>query len=165
MLLATVEYRSHALGHARIVVQEIFDARKVTRPLRFSVLEIVVASVADADIVGADLSSPMNFFFSNRPGTSKADVVAPRLSIVDRYVRMNFKPIELAGATARRHATENRHHKTRHSDILLVITVFAGCDQAHAKIGLFGFIVGRRIGLIEELILGSVERTMQKREV
>src|SRR6266498_12405 len=90
MFLAAIEYRPHALGGAAIVIEKIFDAGEVHRPLHLAVLEIIVARVADARVVGIDLFAPVHLVVLYRAVAAKADVVAPAMGIVGRHIGVDF---------------------------------------------------------------------------
>ena len=103
-----VEDRPHALGSAGIMVEKVFDAGEVHRLLHLTILQVVVARVTKAEILGADLFSPVHFVFAYRPGATKTDIVAPAMSVVRRRVRMDFVAVELVCRSAGITKAENR---------------------------------------------------------
>src|SRR5215813_12281607 len=62
VFFAAVEDCAHAFCGAGVVIEKVFYASEVNRPLHVSVLQVVVACVANAAVVRADLFPPVNFF-------------------------------------------------------------------------------------------------------
>ena len=98
VLFAAVEDRSHALGGAGVVVEKILDARVVHRLLHLPILEIVIAGIADARVIRADLFPPVDLFFPDGAASAKTEVIAPRERVVIRNVHMNLEAVELPRA-------------------------------------------------------------------
>src|SRR5262245_64424954 len=111
MFFAAVEDWPHALGGAGVMVEKVFDSREVNGLLHLPILQIIVARIANAEIIQADLLAPMNFICFYRASAAKPDVVAPAVGIVGRHVGMDFVAIELIRWPAGGNATVNWHHE------------------------------------------------------
>src|SRR5262249_6857642 len=98
------------------MVEKVFDAREVNGLLHLPILQIVVARIANAEIIRADLLAPVNFICFDWTSAAKPDVVAPTMGIVRGNVGMDFIAIELIRRPAGGDATVNRHHESRKSN-------------------------------------------------
>src|ERR1043166_1237899 len=133
MFLGPVENSSHAFRRAGIVIQKIFDAGKISGFLHVAVLKIIVARIADAQVIRPDLFTAMHLVFTYRPAPAKSDIIAPAVGVVGGNIGVNFVAIKLIGRSTRRDAAIDRQYESGEADIVLIVRGLSSRDQTRSE--------------------------------
>src|SRR5258706_15471491 len=112
MLDAGIGDRSHALGGAGILIQELVYSRKIDSLLHVVVLQIVVAFVAQLLVAGVDKVTLGRIFFGERSRPLKKAIVAPGIMIVGGTLVDRLKAVQsIVDHRAHRNRADEWHDK------------------------------------------------------
>src|SRR5215475_4675792 len=98
MFLTAVEDRAHALSGASVVIEKVLNTGEGLIFLYLAILQIIIARIANARVVGVDLFAPVHFVFAHRAAAAKSHIVAPAMSVVGGHIDVNFIAVEIAGS-------------------------------------------------------------------